>query len=898
MSSSQPMLFDDAEPTPAENLSPLGDFPALAPTLVRASAGTGKTYQLTARLLKILLQGAAPETILATTFTRKAAGEILNRLLLALASAADEKNDQALSDLQQQVGIPSLSRQSCLNLLDKLLRNIHRLRISTLDSLFAQLARSFPFELGLPPAWRLTDEIEEAWLRERAVESVISTLEPAEMMTLLAMLGKGEVKRSIAFELQQVVTTAYSLQRQSDAKVWNKIKATKLPENELITRTAGIFRQAAPKQKSLVKKLEAMAELLETRQFAPLTDETLVTNVFKARSSKEPVKLGRSKFDESLDESFDVLYAIAKSEMLRLLCAQNEATGSVLGTYDYHIGQLKQSSRALGFNDVAVRLANQFAKVDSDSLTNRMDGAIDHLLLDEFQDTSPIQWQVLRPLAMRAASQETGTDNRQEWRVDRSFFCVGDTKQAIYGWRGGVAEIFDAVADQIDGVQEAEQNKSFRSSPVVLDVVTQTFKNLKRHPLAASASGDIIHKATHEANAIVDFAKRFPIHTSAKEELAGYVTLQTARKVDGDAAARKQACYEDAADLIAQINRDAPDKTIGVLTRSNSVVAQIIFLLQERGVHASQEGGNPLTDSVAVELILSALMCAEHPGDLRWAFHIQQSPLGEFLETESDSTPGSTSGHSSSCKLGNRVRKLVEEHGLSESIEILAGKLAPNCDRRETLRLRQLTQLAMTYQQNAAPRLRDFVRLVREKRVERPQRAPVRVMTVHQAKGLEFDAVVLPEFDSALTRGGSGCVADVPDLGQPPKAITRSVKQAAWHFLPRAWQQAFGDQAAGEMTEAMCLMYVAMTRAKQALHIVIQPPTKSAFETKTPSSLLYHSLECEEDPTQGRVTLFETGDPNWYQEGETPAKKTDEVVVEKAIQFQPLPPVPRRNRID
>jgi ATP-dependent exoDNAse (exonuclease V) beta subunit len=203
----------------------------------------------------------------------------------------------------------------------------------------------------------------------------------------------------------------------------------------------------------------------------------------------------------------------------------------------------------------------------------------------------------------------------------------------------------------------------------------------------------------------------------------------------------------------------------------------------------------------------------------------------------------------------------------------------------------------MTYQQNAAPRLRDFVRLVREKRVERPQRAPVRVMTIHQAKGLEFDAVVLPEFDSALTRGGAGCVADAPELGQPPRAITRSVKQAAWHFLPRSWQKAFGDQAAGEMTEAMCLMYVAMTRAKQSLHMVIQPATKPAFETKTPASLLYHALECEEDPTQSHVTLFETGDPKWYQYNQQQAAP-DKSVARKTIQFQPIPPVPRRNRND
>ena len=87
---------------------------ALATKLVRASAGTGKTYQLTARLLKILLQGAPPETVLATTFTRKAAGEILHRLLLTLANAADENNDAALEELRNQVEIETLPRSVCV----------------------------------------------------------------------------------------------------------------------------------------------------------------------------------------------------------------------------------------------------------------------------------------------------------------------------------------------------------------------------------------------------------------------------------------------------------------------------------------------------------------------------------------------------------------------------------------------------------------------------------------------------------------------------------------------------------------------------------------------------------------------------------------------------------------
>ncbi|NNE00258.1 MAG: UvrD-helicase domain-containing protein [Pirellulaceae bacterium] len=857
---------------------------ALASRLVRASAGTGKTYQLTARLLKILLQGVPCESILATTFTRKAAGEILNRLLLALADAADEQNDQALEKLREQVGIENLSRKVCVNLLDTLLRNIHRLRICTLDSLFAQLARSFPFELGLPPTWRLTDEIEEGWLRRQAIESMISSLDPAETMTLLSMLSKGDVKRSIASELTQVIDQAYTVQRQCTVDVWNKLQSPQRPESPDLTRAAGMMRQAQAPQKTVRAKLDKCADSLELRDFKPLTDDTLIINIAKARRTKSEVKLGRSKLPEGLDEALDVLYKAVRCESLSLLQAKNEATGTVLSTYDYHITQLKQRIRALGFEDVAVRLANEFRSFDHQSLTNRMDGAIDHVLLDEFQDTSPVQWQVLFPLAKRAATPETEASGADDWRIKRSFFCVGDTKQAIYGWRGGVAEIFDAVAQQIDDVEEVQQNKSYRSSPVILDVVDRTFKNLQRHPLAALPTPrDATQKATYVADAIIRFARRFPEHQSAKKTLPGYVRYETARKVDGTADEQRRACLEHAARLIQGLNQESPGRKIGVLTRTNKTVAALIFLLDSMGVEVSQEGGNPLIDSAAVDLILSTLMCAEHPGDGRWLFHVMGSPLAGELGADP----------------GEFVRRMIDDRGLSETVEYLAGVVAPHCDNRDTLRLRQLTQLAMTYQRNAAPRLRDFVQMVREKKIERPQSAHVRVMTVHQAKGLEFDIVVLPEVDGNLIRPSSASVADVGQLGEPPNAMTRSINEKEWHFLPTSWQRAFGEQVSAQTTEALCLLYVAMTRAKQGLYIVIPPSSKEKFENKTPASMIFHALQCEADPSQGETLLFEHGDPNYLaSDGDDRVDEQQPIRanVSKSIVFRSLPKVPRRNQ--
>ena len=824
---------------------------ALAPTLVRASAGTGKTYQLTGRFLKLLTQGVAPETILATTFTRKAAGEILSRILKSLSSAASADGEKALAEIRKQVDIASLPPSICLQLAEKLLQNIHRIRVSTLDSLFTQLAKSFPYELKLPATWRLSDEIEDVWLRERAVAAMISQLDQSEITTLLSMLGKGEVRRSIASELLQVIDFAYTKQRSCEENVWRHIRSPKRPSEAEIEDAINRFRLANPKQKRLKAKLDSLADALECGDDDCLVLDTLVTKYHETQQTGEPLTYYRSEFPEGLEKAFATVYAVAKCRHLSLLQLQNEGTGKLLGAYEKHIGQSKDDSRVLSFEDVAVRLSELFRHRSPEALLSSIDGVVDHLLLDEFQDTSPTQWQVLYPFAVRAT--ELGGDgelkSNSDLKTARSFFCVGDTKQAIYGWRGGVAEIFDAVASALPGVVEVKQNESYRSSPVIMSTVTAIFKNLSRHSIADDAKvKDPSHKPMYEAKALLNFAQSFPKHVSAKEHLEGYVQYATASlPEEADSLARRTATFEKASEIAGQLLAENPSLSIGVLTRTNRAVAELIFLMEQMGLDVSQEGGNPLTDSAAVEMVLSALMMAEHPGDGRWKFHLEGGPLGEIKEFDA-----------------GWVRRRVDEVGLAETVHEIASHLAPHCDARETLRLKQLTYLAMGHDFRASPRLRDFVRLVREKRVDRPRAAPVRVMTVHQAKGLEFDAVIVVELDSSLSKQSTDCVAQVADLMSPPVGLSRYVSQKTWHFLSRDWQAAFGKQAADAFTESLCMWYVAITRAKQGLYMVVSPSKKSDFDTRTFGSLVFHSLGCEQDPTEQDVVLFECGHPEWY----------------------------------
>jgi ATP-dependent exoDNAse (exonuclease V) beta subunit len=852
-----------------ETKAKLTELGKLRPTLVRASAGTGKTYQLTSRLLRVLFQGSPVESILATTFTRKAAAEILQRLLIALANAADPDQPEHLANLRIQVQIPTLPRSACVQQLSRVMHSIHRLRVCTLDSFFSQLARSFPFELGLPPGWRLLDEIEASWTLSLAVDDLIDGLEPNEVSSLLSLLGKGEIKRSIAREVQMVVDLAYSLQRRASSDVWDQLIVPAGPESDELTRSAGELLTASVPQESLRKKLAKFAQHLQSRQPERLEHDTLLINYVHSKRTGRDFTYGRMKLPVELRPAFEVAYRAVRTQVLSLLKLQNVATGEILRKFDFFLTRLRLSDGAFAFDDVAIRLADAFDRLDATTLASRMDGTIDHVLLDEFQDTSPVQWAVLRYFALRSGRPAIG----EAGQVDHSFFCVGDTKQAIYGWRGGVAEIFDSVTSEISGVEEVQQNESFRSSPVVLDFVTTVFTHLTRHRIATCPDDtDLAASETYEAKAVQDFAKGFPVHKANNHKMAGYVRMETAttrideRQFSNEGeefvpSAENVQYYQAIAQRIYEIHTQHPSCSLGVLTRTNDAVAQLIQALSSHPLNVSQEGGNPLTDSPLVEVVLSALMLSEHPGDLRWEYHVRHTPLVRLLDP---------SEQLSTEELASEVRRRIEHDGLAWTLSQFSKALIPAATAQDSVRLRQLMQLAVQFEQQPFNRIRDLVRLVREKRVDRPQIAPLRVMTVHQAKGLEFDAVILPELDAPLTRATGGCVVDCPKPGDPPRAISRYLSRKAWHFLPERWQTAFGRSVAAEVTEALCLLYVALTRARQALYLVIPPQSSQAYDKKTPASIIYHALEIQVPPTAVGTVLYEIGDALWSD------RRTDE----------------------
>ena len=182
--------------------------------LVLASAGSGKTYHLSSRIIELLASGAPPSEILASTFTRKAAGEILDRVLVRLAEGASDA-DRA-RELGRDAHASLADPAECRALLARLLTDLHQMNVGTLDAFFIRVARSFFQEMGLAPGWTLTDKPTEDRLRTEAVQAALAEVDRDDLVGILRMINRGSANRVVHDDLVEKLDDLVRIRRQLD----------------------------------------------------------------------------------------------------------------------------------------------------------------------------------------------------------------------------------------------------------------------------------------------------------------------------------------------------------------------------------------------------------------------------------------------------------------------------------------------------------------------------------------------------------------------------------------------------------------------------------------------------------------------------------------------------------
>ncbi len=814
------------------------DASAFAHRAIMASAGSGKTHALTTRYLQLVAAGADPATVFASTFTRLAAAEIRDRVLKRLSEAAtDERKRRELAAALCLQHPGALTEEAATAMLARLVRGLHVLQLRTLDSFFASVVRMFAIELGLPVGADVIDEEQETALRREAIALMLDERRPQELVDLLRQLTRGEAGRSVTDAIDDVVCTMYDLWREAPAEAWDCVP--ELPGKlNLANVVAAIERLEAVSPGSDKRFIKAHAD--DLRRARAFDWEAFITSGLAKCIAIGKTKYYGKEITADVVAAYQPLIAHARSEVVDRLREQTLATREMLRLFHEQFESLKRDRGVVTFGDLVTWTERAMERCSLEAIAFRLDAAVQHVLLDEFQDTSIAQWRALQPIVEEITATAP---------PERSLFCVGDVKQSIYGWRGAAPEVLTELPGAVANLDVRTLTKSFRSSPIVIDVVNRVFEGLRENPAL-----------DERADATDAWQGGFEHHSSAHPDHEGYVEVRMVERVDedGEKPGERQWAHRlrEAAKHIAAMASARPDALIAVLVRTNGSVARLLYELgpSRLNVRASGRGGGPVTDAPACNALLDVLRLVDHPNDTVAAFGVATSPVGERVGLKD------WNNKAARRRVASDVRKDIMQHGLAMTLAKLAQKIAADCDARELQRVYQLVELAEQFDAQPSLRMDDFVAMAERKLVPATQPAMVQVMTIHQAKGLDFDAVVLPDLDFCLTGAQTPKVVYERDGETGPiTRICRYIQKDIEPLVPELTplKERMIDRT---VRESLSLLYVAMTRPKHALHIFLdEPKANERTVSCTASNVVRFGLPLGDD----RPVAWSHGDVNW-----------------------------------
>lgn len=780
---------------------------------IEASAGSGKTHALATRYTALLLAGADPATILAATFTRKAAGEILSRGLRTVVARVREG---ASSDLLRKVASAG-----------------ERLAVGTLDSFFARMAGGLALDLGVAPHWEIAEADVDAKLAQRSAEQVVAELDPAASLHVVDAICSG---RSPASPLDAILRTVASVECEFDAgsvgvggeDAWtlselpsidalsNIDQATRDAWADAVTQVRLPSNKSGSPNKRLGDAVRAAGDRVRSARWDELLDCTIGAKTLEwildpsstPTYYKDPVPA-------------DVLAALrpavehARDRTLAVFRARSEATGRIVTEITRAHQQARLREGLLRFSDVPeLLIASQGAK---QGLAFALDARLSHMLLDEFQDTSLMQFRLLLPLIDEIVSMAGG---------ERSFFCVGDPKQSLYRWRGAEPELLRALASRYPQITNKALATNWRSSPVVLRAADLALASRPDAPWHA--------EITESFGA---FTGHTPQRTS-RPGAAALIEITPEAPPPGPNGKAKRPSAAQCADAIdaylaqrvAEVRAKAPWASVGVLVRRNARVARVLGALRDVGVTASEEAGSPLGDSPGVAVIASLLHLAVFPSDSASYLHVALSPLAKRVGA------GDPLDARAARRLSRSWRVRIARAGLAKAVGALARawmRTAADAPDAAYQQSRLDAAHALAHNLEAAGRAdpAELASVLRTRPVPVGSLAPVTVLTVHKAKGLEFDAVFAIELDGQWARGRTLVVERKDDQGRhnalaPIRRVFLRPSAGVEELAP-SLRAACDFQRTRALGEDICGLYVAMTRAVHLLEMLIKPEDTS-----------------------------------------------------------------------
>ncbi|MDX2159530.1 MAG: double-strand break repair helicase AddA [Hyphomicrobiaceae bacterium] len=859
---------------------------------VSANAGTGKTHVLTNRVLRLLVAGTAPERLLCLTYTKAAAAEMSSRVFQRLANWVTASDAAIEADLSSLLNRPPDAAEAsrARDLFTAAIETPGGLKVQTIHAFCERLLQRFPLEAGVPPGFQILDDGMKASLVAMATEAVLrqATQEPATPLgcalaevvafahdeSFATVLGQALARRDWIDTARRLklgetrdLDAAAMLYRRAlgvkpaDTRAAIEAALASVVPDSVLSRGRDVLRSGLATDLQRAGALDAVlgaraagARIANLSDFFLTTTgeprKALLTAKLRAAHPDLDARLvaAQATFAQLIEKRGRVIVADATVALLRL-------ASSVMQNFI----DLKASRAALDFDDL-IRAAGSLLRLGEDAqwVLYKLDGGLDHILVDEAQDTSLTQWRVVEALAREffagAGARETPTGG------PRTVFAVGDEKQSIYGFQGAAPKMFADMGRRFEAMAAACElafarvplTLSFRTVAPILEAVDRIFADPGR-ARGLTSSGDVQPHAAHrlgmsglvevwdteKPDATAPAPAWRPLDEIATSSPVTRLAERIAETIGGWLATGEQLVSEGrpvkAGDILVLVRRRRP------------FADAMVAALKARGIPVAGADRLQLADQLVVKDLLALADFLLLPEDDLALAAVLKSPLLGFDDDDLLALAPGRRGSLWSALLAaarreasprlveaaERLKRWRTRADVMPPYELLVELLVHDGMRTRLLArlgpeaadpLDELLTLALGFDDEAPPSLQGFVDWIRTtsreiKRDMEHGRDEVRVMTVHGSKGLEAPVVFLADTCAASSAPRPGGLIAFPDMPRPdeePEPFLWPVKGTAGVEHVTAARAAVRTR---EVEESTRLLYVALTRARDRLYV-------------------------------------------------------------------------------
>lgn len=819
-----------------------------------ASAGSGKTYALVKEYLKIILvapKNDAYRNILAITFTNKAVHEMKSRIVGNLSEFAKEEPNEKAQDLMRDLSIDTeLSiiqiKTKSQQIIKHIIHNYAAFDISTIDKFTHKVIRAFAHDLNLPMTFEVTLDTENLLIE--AVDAIIAQAGEDETLTKLLIdftMEKTDDDKSWDISREILETGRLVLNENNRNEITHFQDKSIAEFVEIKNKLAEICKVLEKETVEFADQAYALIEKngIDLKSFSRGTFPNHIISIQQQKFNPknktfhefDDVAINKTAKDSAIIEGVipDLLqllgkvYKIFEKIYFYKAFLKNITPLSLLNTVSNELAKIQEEQNVLSISEFNAIIHREIQNQPAPFIYERLGERYRHFFIDEFQDTSEMQWQNLIPLIDNALS------GQDDFGVKGTLMIVGDPKQSIYRWRGGKAEQFIELSKTQNPFSNPDKklehlDKNYRSYSQIIEFNNDFFK------LLSNEFQHLDYKDLYENHS----------HQKTNNKTGGYVNISFIPKVEKTGDNSEASGEEEALDktdlyVLATLNtiqkvvkQGFEYKDIVILTRKRSQGIAVANYLTEQGIPLLSSETLMIKNATEVRFIIHLLKYLKNNSDKEskayFLYYLAQNsqdklPINDFI--------AQGMGHVNEKDFETWLESFnvslsfqnIRKKSLYEAVEVIVSKFLNPKNSNSYVQYFMDIVLERDIRNQAG--ISDFLNFW-DKNSEKfsipsPEgKNAVRIMTIHTSKGLEFPVVIMPFAENEYSKDPKPKLwiqAEEEDFGLPKVLIDNS---SAVEGFGEVAAEVYNQKKQEELLDNINVLYVALTRAEEQLYVI------------------------------------------------------------------------------